>query len=113
MKGDKMKYCNLTISIDDETSIMEAVCQCFDSETKNLMIDDKYLSDDFFDLKTGLAGICMQKFINYGIKAAVVLNSYDRVNERFSELILELNKRDDFKFFNTLVEAQNHFDLTH
>ena len=108
-----MNYCNLTISIDDETSIMEAVCQCFDSETKNLMIDDKYLSDDFFDLKTGLAGICMQKFINYGIKAAVFLNSYDRVNERFSELILELNKRDDFKFFNTLVEAQNHFDLTH
>lgn len=107
-----MNYCNLTISIDDETSIMEAVCQCFDSETKNLMIDDKYLSDDFFDLKTGLAGICMQKFMNYGIKAAVVLNSYDRVNERFSELILELNKRDDFKFFKTLVEAQNHFDLT-
>lgn len=108
-----MNYCNLTISIDDETSIMEAVCQCFDNETKNLIIDDKYLSDDFFDLKTGLAGVCMQKFINYGIKAAVVLNSYDRVNERFSELMLELNKRDDFKFFKTLVEAQNHFDLTH
>ena len=25
---------------------------------------------------------------------------------------LELNKKDDFKFFKTLVEAQNHFDLT-
>lgn len=64
----------------------------------NLIIYDKYLSDDFFDLKTGLAAICMQKFINYGIKAAVVLNSYDRVNERSSELMIELNKKDDFKF---------------
>ena len=108
-----MNYCNLTISIEDETGVMDAICQCFEHKTKNLMIDDKYLSDEFFDLKTGLAGICIQKFISYEIKAAVVLNRYDRVNDRFYELILELNKRDDFKFFNTLVEAQNHFNLTH
>ena len=35
------------------------------------MLDEKDLSPDFFDLKTGLAGQVLQKFVSYRTKLAV------------------------------------------
>lgn len=36
------------------------------------VLDKGGIAEDFFDLRTGLAGEVMQKFINYGFAAAIV-----------------------------------------
>ncbi|MEU4219782.1 DUF4180 domain-containing protein [Actinoplanes sp. NPDC026623] len=52
------------------------------------------LSDDFFELRTGLAGEVMQKFVNYRIRLAIVGDISERLaaSASLSALVLESNQ---------------------
>ena len=52
------------------------------------------LSDDFFELRTGLAGEVMQKFVNYQIRLAIVGDISERLAASASlrALVLESNQ---------------------
>ena len=63
------------------------------------------ISDDFFDLKNGLAGEVFQKFVNYRFLAAFVLPINHRYDDRVSELINDHKKHSVIRFFNSSNEA--------
>lgn len=52
------------------------------------------LSDDFFRLKSGLAGEIVQKFVTYGLRLAVVgdISSYTNGSKAFRDFVHESNK---------------------
>ncbi|AGZ38835.1 DUF4180 domain-containing protein [Actinoplanes friuliensis] len=52
------------------------------------------LSDDFFELRTGLAGEVMQKFVNYQIRLAIVGDISERLaaSESLRALVHESNR---------------------
>ena len=70
-----------------------------------MIIDKKSITEDFFELKNGIAGEIMQKHINYNMPLAIVgeFESYDSKSLR--SLIYESNKGNKIVFKSTEEEA--------
>lgn len=64
------------------------------------------LGDDFFDLRTGIAGEVVQKFAMYGSRLAIVGDILQRIAESKSlaAFVAESNRGRDLWFVNTLEE---------
>lgn len=106
-KNDK-KYIFLNSKFDTEGEIMDIISLCMEHGINYLMLSNNSLSDDFLNLKTGLAGIALQKFMTYRIQAVAIIDDESRINKRFSELMLELNKSNNFRVVNSFEEAKNY-----
>lgn len=85
---------------------LDLIAACFENDTNLLMLHAEALSDDFFNLRTGLAGEMLQKFMNYRVKAALIITNERVVKGRFKELLTEANKGNDFRVFGSAGEAE-------
>ncbi|MNI86507.1 hypothetical protein D3C73_1436080 [compost metagenome] len=74
-------------------------------QADKVLLQETALSDDFYNLRTGLAGTALQKFINYRIRTAAVIDNAQTGKGRFKELLSELNKGNDFRVFSQEEEA--------
>jgi len=63
------------------------------------MLDEKDLSADFFDLRTGLAGEVLQKFTNYRARLAIIVADASAYGSRFGELVYEHRTHNSVRFF--------------
>jgi hypothetical protein len=78
--------------IENESDALDLVAACGEYQIHRLLIYAENVSEDFFHLRTGLAGAVLQKFANYSIKLAAVLTP-DLVNQgHFREMVLEANR---------------------
>jgi hypothetical protein len=66
-----------------------------------LLLDEKQLSPEFFDLRSGLAGEVLQKFTNYRARLAIVIADQAAYGSRFSELAYEHRTHRSVRFFAT------------
>lgn len=66
-------------------------------------------SDDFFDLKTGIAGDILQKFSNYRKKLAIVGDYSEISSKSLRDFIFESNKVGNILFVSSLSEALEKF----
>lgn len=105
-----MEYSAAGMPLSSEKDAIDLVSGCFENQIYNIVLHARALSDDFFKLRTGLAGMILQKFINYRIKVAVVLENDDKVKGKFRELLSESNKGNDFRTFFSAAEAEQWFD---
>lgn len=94
------------VIIQNEPDILDLVAACGEYETNRVIIYERNLSPDFFDLKTGLAGTLFQKFANYRMKGAGVISLEGIKSERFKELVFESNKGNLFRFFEDRESAE-------
>ena len=69
-------------------------------EGGGLVIDEKNLAPEFFDLKSGLAGQVLQKFVNYRTKLAVIIRDPSVYGGRFGELMHEHRIHPTVRFFS-------------
>jgi PadR family transcriptional regulator, regulatory protein AphA len=92
--------------IASEQDVLDLLACCSDIDSNRILLDEGHLPPDFFDLKTGLAGAILQKFANYYVKAAIVVNLEGIASPRFRELIYECNKGDQVRFFDGRVQAE-------
>jgi PadR family transcriptional regulator, regulatory protein AphA len=106
---DNNKYIEL-ISADTplstEKDALDLVSLCLEHETSLLMIHNEALSEDFYKLKTKVAGNMLQKFINYGIRAAAIIPHEILQKGRFKEMALETNKGNHFRMYGSKEEAE-------
>ena len=91
--------------IYSEQEALDLAAFCWEQETQCLLINHENLTDDFFNLRSGLAGAILQKFSNYRIRAAAVIDPV-KVSGRFRELVSELNRGRDFRVFEKKEEAE-------
>lgn len=70
-----------------------------------ILLLESDLGPDFFDLRTGLAGELLQKFVNFRIPLAMVVPSPQKYGDRFSELAHEHRGHPVVRFFTTEQEA--------
>ncbi len=75
--------------IHNEQNVLDLIAACIEHDTNLLMIHMEALDDDFFRLRTGLAGDVLQKFINYHIKVTIVVTDGQKVKEKFKEFLSE------------------------
>lgn len=91
--------------LESEREALDLVAACGEYDTCRLLLPDEILTDDFFNLRTGVAGEILLKFVNYGVRAAAVVPR-ERVGEgRFAEFVLETNRGKDFRVYNDRENA--------
>lgn len=67
-------------------------------DCQKLLIPKDCVSEEFFDLKTGLAGEILQKFTNYGVRVAFVGDFSGYQSKSLRDFIRESNQRKQVMF---------------
>ncbi len=70
----------------------------FEAGTNSVILNKEALSEDFFDLRSGLAGEILQKFINYRMKVAIVGDFSAYTSKSLRDFIYECNGGRDLFF---------------
>lgn len=99
--------CLADLTIASENDILDLIVFCGENETHRLLFHQENLSPDFFDLKTGLAGLLFQKLANYHLKTAVLVSLDSIQNPRFKELIYECNRGQQIRFYEDKSLAED------
>ena len=116
MKFEKIVKNNVTIAkvsgdvslITDVQSALDILMSAkYDIGTKNIVIDKKFIVEDFFVLSTGLAGEILQKYINYGGRIAIYGDFSKYTSKPLKDFIYESNKGKDVFFAVSEEEAIN------
>ncbi|MBU5483961.1 DUF4180 domain-containing protein [Clostridium sp. MSJ-11] len=96
---------SLEKQISSEQDILDIISICMENDVNIIIFYDNAFSESFFNLRTGLAGIMLQKFINYNIKLGIVLDE-EKVKGRFKEMIIEANNGNQFRTFKSIEDAE-------
>lgn len=70
-----------------------------------LILNAKNFSDDFFNLKTGLAGEILQKFSNHQMRLIIIGDFKEHKSQSLNAFILESNKGKLVNFVQSIDEA--------
>lgn len=70
-----------------------------------IIIYDKNITPDFFDLKNGIAGEILQKFSNYRVRLAIVGDFSKYTSKSVNDFIYESNKGRQINFVTSQSEA--------
>lgn len=92
------------IFIRSSGDVSDALGACFGA--RGLILTEDALSKEFFELGTGLAGELFQKFVNYRIPLAVVIEDFSAHGVRFSELAREHAAHGAVRFVHSTGEAR-------
>ncbi len=87
-----INYIDLTESdsrINQEGDLNDLLSLCYYHNSNLLLLSEKNLSSEFFNLRSGLAGAALQKFANYQARVAILLPSNAEQSQRFKELMFE------------------------
>ncbi|MBJ6362373.1 DUF4180 domain-containing protein [Paenibacillus sp. GCM10012307] len=90
-----------------EQDAVDLVALCLEQESPLLLLHGEVLSEDFFKLRTGIAGQMIQKWINYRIKTAAVIPKELIHQGRFKEMAVESNRSNHFGVFESREDAVN------
>ncbi|KPU43564.1 transcriptional regulator PadR-like family protein [Oxobacter pfennigii] len=105
--GNKYIECaSAQTPIQSEQNALDLISACLENQTDMVLIHGDVLSDDFFKLKTGLAGSVLQKFSNYFVRAAVVMTDDQRIKGKFKDFLAESNKGNSFRVFSSKEQAE-------
>lgn len=74
---------------------------------ETVILHEKNITPDFFDLKTKMAGEILQKFSNYRVRLAVVGDFSKYQSKSIQEFILESNKGKQVVFVDSVEMALN------
>jgi PadR family transcriptional regulator AphA len=91
--------------LQTERDAVELIGLCGEQDTNLLLLNAANLSDQFFDLTSGLAGSILQKFVNYHMKVALIIPP-DLLQGKFRDYVLEANRGSHFRAFLTREEAE-------
>jgi hypothetical protein len=70
-----------------------------------IIIYDKNITPNFFDLKNGIAGEILQKFSNYRVRLAIVGDFSKYTSKSVNDFIYESNKGRQINFVTSQSEA--------
>ena len=94
------------IVITDAQSALDVLMSAkYDIGTKNIVVDKKLITEDFFILSKGLAGEILQKYVNYGGRIAIYGDYSHYTSKPLKDFIYESNKGKDVIFVATRDEA--------
>lgn len=89
-------------NIEDGTELLGNIYyQGFDA----VILYEKNISPDFFDLKTKIAGEILQKFTNYRIRL-IIIGDFSKYNSKsLNDFIFESNKGKQVKFLENIEKV--------
>lgn len=114
MKATKIKEQDIDIAIVSSSQILITDLQSaldfiatisYETGCNSIIINKSAICEEFFQLKTKLAGEILQKFINYRTKIAIVGDFSTYSSKSLRDFIYESNKGKDTFFVSTEKEA--------
>lgn len=93
------------VIVDAQSALDLLMSAKYTAMTKDIAVDKKLITEDFFILSTGLAGEVLQKFINYGGRIAIYGDFSQYTSKPLRDFIYESNKGKDVFFVATEAEA--------
>jgi hypothetical protein len=94
------------IEISKAQDAVDLMGNCFNSNTRKIIIYEKNIIPSFFDLKTRIAGEILQKFVNYNFKIAIIGDYSKYQSNVLKDFIYESNKQGEINFVNSIEEAK-------
>lgn len=97
--------------ISDETIInttedgVDLLGNLYYQDFDRIVIHEKNITPDFFDLKNGIAGEILQKFSTYRVRLAIVGDFSKYTSKSLNDFIYESNKGRHINFVNSTTEA--------
>ena len=96
------------ILIFDEQSALDVFMSlAYETGENKFMISKDNLIEDFFDLRTKIAGEILQKIINYRMKLAIIGDFSKYKSKSLRDFIYECNSGRDIFFVKNESEALN------
>jgi hypothetical protein len=83
---------NDNIVINETQDALDLIGELGSNNCNRIIINEKNLNPDFFDLKTRFAGEMLQKFSNYNVKLVIVGNFSKYSSKSLHDFIYESNK---------------------
>lgn len=91
--------------IKETQDAVDLMAECVFNGSDKIILHEKNIIADFFDLKTRIAGDILQKFSNYKVRLAVVGDFSKYTSKSLRDFILESNKHGQVNFVNSTEEA--------
>jgi len=93
------------IEINSAQDALDILANCAYQDARRIVMYQENITEDFFDLKTTLAGDILQKFSNYNVKLAIVGDFSKYSSNSLRDFIYESNKAGRISFVATRDEA--------
>lgn len=77
-----------------------------------IIVHEKNITPDFFDLRNGMAGEILQKFSNYRVQLAILGDFTPYTSKSLKGFIYESNKNRHIIFVSTMAEALKILSIT-
>jgi len=84
---------------------LELIANCGYQGAEKIIVYEKNVTPDFFDLKTGIAGEMLQKFVNYRAQLALIGDYSKFSSKSLKDFIYESNKQRRINFVSSRGEA--------
>jgi Domain of unknown function (DUF4180) len=95
--------------INDARDVLDLMADLGSQDCSRMILYEKNLSKDFFDLKTRLAGEILQKFSNYHFKLAIIGDFSKYTSKSLRDFIRESNRANMIFFVEDLKSALKRF----
>jgi hypothetical protein len=97
-------------AVRDAASARDLIMEAWEHRASLLAVPVSRFDPSFFDLRSGVAGDVLQKFVNYRIKCAVVgdVSAYIEASKPFRDLVVESNRGRDFFFVPDMDALAEH-----
>ena len=89
-----------------EREAMELIEACIGCQTARILLTAANLGDDFYNLKSGVAGAVLQKLALYRMRVAAILTAPLVGEGRFAEMVSEANHGSLFRVFYDRERAE-------
>lgn len=93
------------IVINNVNDALDLMANVRYQECDKMILRKEQIADNFFELKTGLAGEILQKYTNYQMRVAIVGEFTGYNSKSLNDFIYECNQGNKILFKNTEVEA--------
>lgn len=93
------------MEVNNTEDALDILGNCSYQGADNIILHEKNIIPDFFDLKTRIAGEILQKFSTYNVRLAIVGDFSKYTSQRLKDFIYESNKGGRVNFVNTVAEA--------
>jgi len=94
------------IEISNVQDALDLMVDCDYQGARKIILHERNIFPDFFDLKTGLAGEILQKFSNYYVELAIVGDFSKYSSKNLQDFIYESNKVGRINFVSSVQEAK-------
>ncbi|ATF91501.1 DUF4180 domain-containing protein [Cedecea neteri] len=112
-KTKVLRFTEQGTTFDDE-AMRECISQAIEQQAKWIAIPVTRLPESFFDLRTGVAGLWLQKLVNYRLGLAILgdVEPWQGKSKALDALIVECNRGKSCWFLPDLASLQERLAKT-